>query len=144
MRQVYQAASVIDAQLVCDLLKDEGFDAVVHGGYLSGAIGELPPDTLISVYLLAAATAPLPAGWTHRPVGSAAENTGNYGGRETATDTVGDADFERARALIAEYEATARQRLANSQPRQCGACGEENDAGFGICWNCQASLDDVP
>ena len=142
MRQVYQAASVIDAQLVCDLLKDAGFDAVVHGGYLSGAIGELPPDTLVSVYLLSAAAAPLPPGWTHRPVGSAAENTGNNADAGSAEETISDADFERARALIADYEVNARQRQADSRPRRCGACGEESDAGFGICWNCQTPLDD--
>ena len=143
MRQVYQAGSVIDAQLVCDLLKDAGFDAVVHGGYLSGAIGELPPDTLVSVYLLSAAAAPLPLGWTHRPVGSTGDG-GSIDSHDGAADAVSDTEFERARALIAEYEASARQRRADSKPRRCGACGEESEAAFGLCWNCQASLEDAP
>ncbi len=133
MKQVYQAASVIDAQLVCDLLKDAGFNALVHGGYLSGAIGELPADTLISVYLLAPSR--MPQGWKHLP----GEQSNHAGG-----GTVSDADFAIARDLIAEFEASSRANAkymgCDAAPINCSDCGEENDAGFGICWNCQTPL----
>lgn len=51
MHQVYSAANVIDAQLVCDMLIEEGIEALVRGGYLSGAAGEIPVDSLISVWI---------------------------------------------------------------------------------------------
>lgn len=136
MRQVYQAASVIDAQLVCDLLKDAGFNALVHGGYLSGAIGELPPDTLVSVYLLSAPA--LPDGWKHRPSSRSDDQTSG------AEDAISDAEFEHARELIAEYESRGKPGPGEARDRTCSTCGEDNDAGFGVCWNCQASLDDLP
>lgn len=121
----------MDAQLVCDLLKDAGFNAVVNGGYLSGAIGELPPDTLVSVYLLA--TPRIPEGWKHLPQGHQQDDSA----------TVSDGDFEQARSLIAEFEAESRANAkaqANAAPLKCGDCGEESDVGFSICWNCQTPL----
>lgn len=48
---VYRAASMIDAQMVLDDLIAAGMKARIQGGYLSGAIGELPPDQLISVWI---------------------------------------------------------------------------------------------
>jgi len=48
---VYTAESMVDAQLVCDALITEGLEATISGGYLSGAIGELPTSTLISVWI---------------------------------------------------------------------------------------------
>lgn len=51
MIRVYSAGNVVDARLVCDMLIGAGLDATVTGGYLSGAAGELPVDTLISVWL---------------------------------------------------------------------------------------------
>jgi len=49
--KVYEAASPVDAQMVCDMLMSCGIDARVNGLYLTGAIGELPVDSLISVWL---------------------------------------------------------------------------------------------
>ncbi len=51
MPSIYQAASVIDAQIVVDALRASGLDAHVTGGYLSGAAGELPPTGLVGVWL---------------------------------------------------------------------------------------------
>lgn len=51
MIKVYAAADAIDAQLVCDCLRDRGIDAEVRGAYLSGASGELPPGELLSVWI---------------------------------------------------------------------------------------------
>ncbi len=51
MLKIYSAESIIDAQLLCDLLGDHRIEAIVKGGYLTGAIGELPPDQLVSVWI---------------------------------------------------------------------------------------------
>jgi len=51
MPQVYQAANTFEAQLVLDELRAGGLDAYITGAYLSGAIGELPPDSLIRVWI---------------------------------------------------------------------------------------------
>lgn len=52
MERVYQAANLLDAQLVQDALRDSGIDATINGAYLSGAIGELPADATPSVWVL--------------------------------------------------------------------------------------------
>ena len=52
MKKVYSAENIIDAQLICDQLLDLGIEAIVKGGYLTGAIGELPPDQLTSVWVV--------------------------------------------------------------------------------------------
>ncbi|MBX2880054.1 MAG: DUF2007 domain-containing protein [Granulosicoccus sp.] len=52
MPLVYRAANLIEAQLVVDHLRDSGLQARITGTYLSGAIGELPPDDVIGVWLL--------------------------------------------------------------------------------------------
>jgi len=44
------------------------------------------------------------------------------------------ADEARARTLIAEFATP----VASNDPWQCTGCGEENDAVFGSCWNCQS------
>ncbi len=49
MKLVYRAANLVDAQLVSDVLVAEGIRTEVTGGYLSGAIGELPPSDVIGV-----------------------------------------------------------------------------------------------
>lgn len=51
MLQVYTASHIVDAQLVLDELLDAGLQARMSGSYLSGAIGELPPDSLISIWI---------------------------------------------------------------------------------------------
>ena len=43
-----------------------------------------------------------------------------------------DADVPRAQALIAEHDPQAEV----GEPWTCGACNEENDGHFSICWNC--------
>ena len=49
MRSVYQAANLIDAQLVKDALEAEGIPAFVIGADLVGGMGELPCQGLIEV-----------------------------------------------------------------------------------------------
>ncbi len=51
MIRVYSAGNTVDARLVCDMLIGAGLDASVTGGYLSGAAGELPVDSIVSVWL---------------------------------------------------------------------------------------------
>ncbi len=51
MIKIYAAADAIDAQLVCDRLRDRHIVAEVRGGFLSGASGELPPGDLLSVWI---------------------------------------------------------------------------------------------
>lgn len=48
---VYRAANIVDAQLVMDELKAAGFQVRMSGSFLSGAVGELPPDQVIAVWL---------------------------------------------------------------------------------------------
>ena len=52
-----------------------------------------------------------------------------------------DEDFERAKALVGEYEAQKRQRdneLHNgtADTWRCRRCGETNEGTFAVCWNC--------
>lgn len=49
MKIVYRAENIIDANLVKNALEHENIPAFVSGQYLSGAIGELPPMSLINV-----------------------------------------------------------------------------------------------
>jgi Putative prokaryotic signal transducing protein len=49
MRVVYQAESIIDANLVKNALEHEGIVAFVSGQYLTGGMGELPVAGLVSV-----------------------------------------------------------------------------------------------
>ncbi len=49
MIQVYQAATVVDAQLVADALTEADIACELTGQYLSGAIGELPPGDVLGV-----------------------------------------------------------------------------------------------
>lgn len=51
MTPVYDAANALDAQLVHDLLRDAGFEAHIFGAGLAGAVGELPPDGLVQVWV---------------------------------------------------------------------------------------------
>ncbi len=48
---VYRAANMVDAQLVLDELKAAGLSARISGQYLSGAVGEIPPNEAISVWV---------------------------------------------------------------------------------------------
>ena len=51
MTPVYDAANAFDAQLVHDLLRDAGFEPHVFGAGLAGAVGELPPEGLVQVWV---------------------------------------------------------------------------------------------
>ncbi len=52
MQRVYQAADLVDAQLMLDRLLAEGIECAIQGSYLSGAIGELPADATPSVWVV--------------------------------------------------------------------------------------------
>jgi hypothetical protein len=43
-------------------------------------------------------------------------------------------DLSTARRVFEGFE----KPLPSAPPRPCPACGEENPAGFDICWNCSA------
>ena len=49
MQIVYRAENIIDANLVKNALEQEGIPAFVSGQYLTGAVGELPPMSLVNV-----------------------------------------------------------------------------------------------
>jgi len=51
MLEIAQAANIVEAQLLADELRSGGLDVFVSGGYLSGAIGELPADTVLRLYI---------------------------------------------------------------------------------------------
>jgi hypothetical protein len=46
---VYRAENIIDANLVKNALEAENIPAFVSGYYLTGAIGDLPPMSLVNV-----------------------------------------------------------------------------------------------
>jgi hypothetical protein len=46
---VYRAENIIDANLVKNALEAEDIPAFVSGYYLTGAIGDLPPMSLVNV-----------------------------------------------------------------------------------------------
>lgn len=52
MMKIYSAENMVDAQLFKDLLQSDGIEALIKGGYLSGAVGELPPSGLITVWIV--------------------------------------------------------------------------------------------
>lgn len=49
MKIVYEAENIIDANLVKNVLEQEGIPVFISGQYLTGAIGELPPMGLVNV-----------------------------------------------------------------------------------------------
>lgn len=51
MKQAYHAANSVDAQLALDWLAAHGIVGHVQGRFLSGAIGELPVDELLRVWV---------------------------------------------------------------------------------------------
>jgi len=52
---------------------------------------------------------------------------------------VEDSDFERARALVAEYERRGERGQAKGELWQCGKCGTKLEPQFIQCWKCGAS-----
>lgn len=51
MKQIYNAANPIDAQLVVDLLASDGIGAFIQGQFLSGGVGELPAGEMVRVWV---------------------------------------------------------------------------------------------
>lgn len=51
MIPIYDAANAFDAQLVHDLLQGAGLPAHVSGTDLAGAVGELPAEGLVQVWV---------------------------------------------------------------------------------------------
>ncbi len=52
MKQVYSAATIVDAQIILDHLQAAGFKVKLSGQVLVGALGELPADISPSVWVL--------------------------------------------------------------------------------------------
>lgn len=50
-----------------------------------------------------------------------------------------DADVERARAAVVEFEARRRSKLEGV--KRCSSCGDESPENFELCWRCGAELD---
>lgn len=50
-RQVYSAPDPVNAEIVKDYLQGHGIPAEVHGYYLWGGIGQLPPDVYPTVWV---------------------------------------------------------------------------------------------
>ena len=57
-----------------------------------------------------------------------------------------DGDFDAAKALVRDYEETARRAAAlptdARQRWRCRYCGEWNEETFAMCWKCGESLPD--
>jgi hypothetical protein len=51
MKQLHQASSMLEGQMLQDLLRQEGIDCFLGGTYLQGAIGELPVNGLIRLFV---------------------------------------------------------------------------------------------
>ncbi|MBT2972044.1 MAG: hypothetical protein B6D72_04110 [gamma proteobacterium symbiont of Ctena orbiculata] len=52
MRELYQAADRVEAQVLKDYLDREGVETVIIGDHLSGAVGELPADIFPTLWVL--------------------------------------------------------------------------------------------
>jgi Putative prokaryotic signal transducing protein len=50
-KTLYEASNAVEAQMLVDLLKQQGFAAQVHGAHLSGAMGELPLGGLVRLVI---------------------------------------------------------------------------------------------
>ncbi len=99
MLKLYSAESIIDAQLLHHQLSEKGIDAMIKGTYLTGAIGELPPDQLVSI-------------WISDP-----------GQEEPARQIV--REFERNRqAVVEDIECPHCHEMNQSSFGFCWSCGE--------------------
>jgi hypothetical protein len=49
MQTAYHAANAADAQILCDLLREEGVECHILGGYLQGAAGLLPAEPMVRI-----------------------------------------------------------------------------------------------
>lgn len=52
MKQLYQAADRLEAQMLKDYLSREGIETVIIGDLLSGAVGELPANIFPALWVL--------------------------------------------------------------------------------------------
>jgi hypothetical protein len=52
MKELYQAADRVEAQILKDHLGQEGIETVIIGELLSGAVGELPADIFPTLWVL--------------------------------------------------------------------------------------------
>ena len=80
MKTIYEAANLLEAQMLADVLRQEGVTAQVMGSFLPGAVGELPAAGLVRL-------------------------------------VVEEEDADRARAVIARWEAT---QVNEPAPRTAG------------------------
>jgi len=51
MIKIASAGNIVEAQLLADELRSGGLEVFITGGYLTGAIGELPPDSVLGLYI---------------------------------------------------------------------------------------------
>ena len=51
MRQIYQAANIVEASIVKGLLEQAGVQTYLNGYYLQGGIGELPATGTASLWI---------------------------------------------------------------------------------------------
>jgi hypothetical protein len=52
MKELYQAADRVEAQMLKDYLSQEGIATVIIGDHLSGAVGELPANIFPTLWVL--------------------------------------------------------------------------------------------
>lgn len=52
MKKLYDAANLQEAQLLKDQLSNAGFEVILQGEYLGGAVGEIPANTYPSLWLV--------------------------------------------------------------------------------------------
>lgn len=104
--KIYQAASILDAQLVCDMLLSSGIDARVSGAYLSGAIGELPVDTVVGVWIADA-------------------------GHEERARSIIDAMEAQRQAPVKEFNCAGCGAEVTSNFNNCWQCGDALRSGSG-------------
>jgi len=119
LREIYSAASVLDAQILCDMLTEAGFSAVVTGGYLTGAVGEIPPDSYVKVLI------------------ECEDDEVASGDDLVSRSLQQDDQWARARLIVEEFESRQRGR---AYPRTCQQCGEESSTAFSHCWSCQTEF----
>ena len=46
-------------------------------------------------------------------------------------------DYQTSRQIVLEYDARQKARYERSKPWKCLTCGEENEAHFDLCWQCE-------
>jgi hypothetical protein len=60
------------------------------------------------------------------------------GSREVEIQVPAD-KVDAARRVLRRYEADGEDDAEATEPWICRRCGEENEASFEACWNCQAA-----